>query len=69
MFEYVVTGVVRDMCEEDIIRAKSEKQAWFLFAKKHKFRVRNFKVLRETNLDREKEDKNKNVQLSFLDII
>lgn len=68
MFEYVVSGVARGMREEESIRAKSEKQAWFLFAKKYKFHVRDFKVLRATNLEEDKKE-DRNIQLSFLDVL
>ena len=69
--EFMVAGVINGMREEETIRAKSEKQAWFFFAKKHSFRIRDFKVLRETLVDVEPKEVittvDRNIQLSIWD--
>lgn len=57
--KYYVSAVVKDRLCEDNFVAVSERQAWYLFGKKHSFAMRDFKVLGIKPIEKEEE------QLSF----
>lgn len=48
MANYIVSAVVNDRYCVDMVQAVSEKQAWYKFAKKYGFRMRDFKVMGKT---------------------
>lgn len=48
MLNYVCSAIINDRYCEDTVQAVSEKQAWFKFAKKYGFRMRNFTVMGKT---------------------
>nr|DAU23732.1 MAG TPA: hypothetical protein [Caudoviricetes sp.] len=48
MSNYTCSALVNDRYCEDTVQAVSEKQAWYKFAKKYGFRMRNFTVIGKT---------------------
>lgn len=48
MANYTCSAIVNNNYCEDTVQAVSEKQAWYKFAKKYGFRMRNFTVMGKT---------------------
>lgn len=48
MSNYTCSALVNDRYCEDTVQAVSEKQAWYKFAKKYGFKMRNFVVMGQT---------------------
>lgn len=48
MANYICSAIVNDRYCEDTVQAVSEKQAWFKFAQKYGFKMRNFTVMGKT---------------------
>lgn len=48
MYNYTVSAVINDRYCEDTVQAVSDRQAWFKFAKKYGFKMRNFVVMGQT---------------------
>lgn len=45
LFKYVLSGVIKGQLVLDTFYAKSLRQAWFYFGRKHGFAIRDFKQL------------------------
>ena len=43
--QYIVSAVVKGHYCEDSVYAYTDRQAWYFFAKKHGFAMRDFKIL------------------------
>lgn len=48
MLNYTCSALINDRYCEDTVQAVSDKQAWFKFAQKYGFRMRNFIVMGKT---------------------
>lgn len=48
MVNYICSAIINDRYCEDTVQAVSDKQAWYKFAKKYGFRMRNFTVMGKT---------------------
>ena len=45
---YTCSAIVNDWYCEDIVEAVSDRQAWFKFAQKYGYKMRNFTVMGKT---------------------
>lgn len=48
MVNYTCSAIINDRYCEDTVQAVSDKQAWFKFAQKYGFKMRNFTVMGKT---------------------
>lgn len=48
MVNYTCSAIINDRYCEDTVQAVSDKQAWFKFAQKYGFKMRNFTVIGKT---------------------
>lgn len=48
MVNYTCSAIVNDRYCEDTVQAVSDRQAWFKFAQKYGYRMRNFTVMGKT---------------------